>query len=34
MWRALVAFRLAALAYAAVLVVANHDRYAHPAVRG
>jgi signal transduction histidine kinase len=30
LWRAVAVFRVAALAYAAVLVVANHDRYARP----
>jgi signal transduction histidine kinase len=32
LWRAVAVFRVAALAYAAVLVVANHDRYARPAL--
>lgn len=32
MWRALAAFRIMALAYAAVLIVRDHDQYAHPAV--
>lgn len=30
LWRGVVAYRLAALAYAAALIVANRDAYAHP----
>ncbi|MFL5909149.1 MAG: hypothetical protein ACJ768_01050 [Gaiellaceae bacterium] len=30
MWRAIAAFRLVTLAYAARLNVGHHDRYAHP----
>jgi signal transduction histidine kinase len=31
MWRALAVFRVVALGYAAVLIVRDHDQYAHPA---
>jgi signal transduction histidine kinase len=32
LWRAVATFRVASLAYAAALVIANHDRYARPAL--
>ncbi len=32
LWRAVAAYRVVALAYAAVLVAGNHDRYARPAL--
>jgi hypothetical protein len=31
MWRAVSVFRVLALGYAAVLIIADHNRYAHPA---